>query len=89
MLKVVEERGADGSRILRLEGRLVERWVEEMRRAAAALGDARGLVIDLRDVSFLDASGVALLQDLAGSGARLVNASPFVTEQLRTPANSV
>jgi anti-anti-sigma regulatory factor len=84
MLKVIDTTLTDGSRVLRLEGRVVGRWVEEVRRAA---GESADLVIDLRDVSFLDAQGIELVLELAHAGARIVNGSPFVNEQLNT-ANS-
>ena len=75
--------------MLTLEGRVVGRWVAELRRAAEdGLESPRGLMLDLAGVSFLDADGVALIRDLSDRGARLVNASPFVAEQLRTPPAS-
>jgi anti-anti-sigma regulatory factor len=71
--------------VLRLEGRIVGPWVDELRRSSAVHAGRPGeLVLDLARVSFLDASGVALIRDLAGRGVRVVNSSPFVAEQLRT-----
>jgi hypothetical protein len=85
VLRVFEDDIDDGSHVLRLEGRIVGPWVDELRRSSAGHAGRPGeLVLDLARVSFLDASGVALIRDLAGRGVRVVNSSPFVAEQLRT-----
>jgi len=52
---------------IKLEGKVVGPWVEELRRSwqsfAPALG-ARELLLDLRGVSFVDAKGRQLLRDI-------------------------
>ena len=77
---------------LRLEGQVRGPWVEELRRACdQVLGNNghRGnrLVLDLAEVSFIDADGVALFRELAARRVTLTTGSPFVTEQLKETVN--
>lgn len=89
----ISQAGGDtGERVLRLEGELKGPWVNELRRISwdAATGNgtrADGLVVDLADVLFIGAEGLALLRELVGRHVRLRNGSPFVTEQLRETGN--
>ena len=73
---------------LRLEGQVSGPWVEELRRVCAeTLGnisdEAHPLMLDLTDVFFIDADGVALFRDLAARHVTVTNGSLFVTEQLK------
>jgi anti-anti-sigma factor len=90
MLRISRGTATDrkGAVLLRLEGQVAGLWVEEVRRACYdAIGvNGRGenpLVLDLADVSFIDAEGVALFRELASPTVELVNASLFVMEQLK------
>jgi anti-anti-sigma factor len=90
MLRISRETTADSEDrvLLRLEGQVTGLWVEEVRRTCDEAIDVNGrrnhpLVLDLADVSFIDADGVALLRELAARGADLVNGSLFVMEQLK------
>jgi anti-anti-sigma factor len=90
MLRISRETTADNKDavLLRLEGQVSGLWVEEVRRTcyeAIGVNGRRGnpLVLDLTDVSFIDADGVALFRELAAHGADLVNGSLFVMEQLK------
>ena len=49
---------------LRVEGRVIGGWVEELRRTCDvhALYDGIRLTLDLADVSFVDAAGIELLK---------------------------
>jgi len=74
--------------LLRLEGQVTGPWVEELRRVCAeTIGDGRDevhpLVLDLTDVFFIDAEGVALFRELAVRHVTVTNGSLFVTEQLK------
>jgi anti-anti-sigma regulatory factor len=66
-------------------------WVEELRRVCDETAGENGhrvnrLVLDLADVLFVDADGVALLRRLAARHT-LINCSPFVAEQLKEMAD--
>lgn len=84
MLKIVALTNGQGTARLVLEGQLIGRWVEELRRACdEALGSGGGLTLDLRGVTFIDRDGVELVRSLAVRAA-ITNSSLFVAEQLRT-----
>lgn len=87
MLKISEGKRTDRSITLRLEGRVVGPWVEELRQICEPLlADETTLALDLTDVSFADESGVTLLASLNRRGVSLSRPSPFVAEQLKASA---
>lgn len=72
---------------LKLEGKLIQPWVDEVGRlfiAADAISPAR---LDLSGLTFVDASGVELLQDLLRRGARFESCAPYVAELLHWKRN--
>ena len=77
--------------LLRLEGDVRGEWVDELRRACdtpAANGHAAPrLVVDLRDVLFIDARGVLFFRELHARSAEFVHCSAFVAEQLKEVTN--
>jgi ABC-type transporter Mla MlaB component len=67
----------------KLEGKLVAAWVDALREAAAAEGQAAtGLGLDLSAVSYVDPAGVVLLRELIAAGARIVACRGLVAELL-------
>jgi ABC-type transporter Mla MlaB component len=69
---------------LKLEGRIVGPWVGELSQTCESnLSEGRALKLDLADVSFADAEGVAALTRLQSRGVNVINCSPFVVEQLK------
>jgi anti-anti-sigma regulatory factor len=92
MLRITRQVGGSRGGIhLRLDGQVSGPWVEELRRACdEVLSQSRGdaLVLDLANVSFVDAEGLALFRALAARESRLANCSPFVREQLKETANA-
>ena len=83
MLRITHDIDAAGA-ILRLEGRIVGPWVDELRRACVeqAATPRRPLTIDLRDVTFIDAAGLALFDEIFPT-VTLINCSLFAVEQLK------
>ena len=60
--------------LLRLEGQVRGPWVEELRRACDQMLGENGhygnrLVLDLAEVSFIDADGVTLFRELTAVGS--------------------
>jgi len=87
MLKISEGKRAKQAITLRLEGRVVGPWVGELRQICESLlGDSRKLALDMAEVTFADESGLQLMTSLQARGVKLLNATPFVDEQLRTTA---
>jgi anti-anti-sigma regulatory factor len=85
MLRIDIGGAIDGTRVLRLGGKVVGQWVSELRRCCDEIFRLPGehLVLDLGDVTFIDASGIALLRELTERGVALTNCSPIAAEQLR------
>jgi ABC-type transporter Mla MlaB component len=82
MLRIDTTETDDGT-LLRLEGRVIGPWVAELRRAADdVLARRRRLTLDLTSVSYVDASGVALLRQLGRRHVAFANTTPFVAAQL-------
>lgn len=87
MLRISQTCTSSTQITLRLEGEINGRWVEELRRecARALDGDApncRRLVLDLAEVSSIDAWGLSLLREV-GTGAVVVrNCSLYVAALL-------
>ncbi|MFO1475323.1 MAG: hypothetical protein U1F98_01570 [Verrucomicrobiota bacterium] len=85
MLKISRAGAAHDSVTLKLEGRVVGPWVDELRQACeTVLGEGRALRLNLADVTFADPDGVATLTDFKTRGVVLQHCSPFVDEQLRS-----
>ena len=84
MLKISQAGKANHSVTLKLEGRVVGPWVGELRQVCETLlTKGRPLKLDLADVTFADASGVAALSSFKSRGVAFANCSPFVEEQLK------
>jgi anti-anti-sigma factor len=93
MLRITCTTTADGkdATLLRLEGQVTGPWVKELRRLCSdAMSDnghaAHPLALDLTDVSFIDADGLALFRELTARRVSLTNCSVFVAEQLKEVA---
>jgi anti-anti-sigma regulatory factor len=89
MLRVTVVESSSEAVRLRVEGRVASGWVEELRRSCEvqALSDGIRLILDLADVSFVDADGVELLKELRVRCVTLLNPSPFVAERLKAVAS--
>jgi anti-anti-sigma regulatory factor len=89
MLKIVFDATGTGGFVLRLEGRVIGPWVEELRRSCErALTNTSRTTLDFANVSFVDRDGVALVRSLRRRQVALVNCSPFVTEQLKAATSA-
>jgi hypothetical protein len=73
-----------GQQTLKLEGKLLAAWVDELRIASEPLTRFAGRrALDLSDLTFADDAGVRLLHELSKAGIRIVAASQFVSELLQ------
>lgn len=85
MLRISRTETPSDVKRLQLQGRLVGPWVAELQRAVSDLDTPVSLLqLELADVQFVDADGIALLQQLLSQGAQLSSVSPFVRELLHT-----
>ena len=85
MLKIECSEKASKSITLRLEGRVIGPWVEEVRRVAEwVLASGAILTFDLSEVTFVDRQGIDLFRNLRDRDATFLNSSVFVAEQLKS-----
>lgn len=79
MLRITSLTDAGSMRTLKLEGKLLAPWTDEVRAACdAATAERVTLRLDLAGVAFVDPSGAELLRELARRNVKLVACSPFV-----------
>ncbi len=70
-------------RTLKLEGKLLGPWIDELRRTCEEPQTPPGcLRLDLAAVTFIDSAGVKLLDDLIQRGATIVGCSGFIADLL-------
>ena len=84
MLRISQVGSANHAVTLRLEGRIVGAWVDELRQNCEAVqNEGRRLKLYLADVEYMDAQGVKLLSALRAGGVELLECPPFAAEQLK------
>jgi hypothetical protein len=80
--------GADGTVTLRLEGKLLRSWVEELARewdaARREAGAADRVLFDLASLTFLDDAGTQFIRELMACGAQVTGCSRFVSDLLNS-----
>lgn len=72
-----------GEPAFRLEGKLGGLWVEELRRCWASVPAGSRVVVDLREVDFVDPAGEALLAEMRRAGAKLRACTPVIQAVVR------
>ena len=83
MLRITRVTGKDAGPVLKLEGKLLGPWVDEVWRACAEAGSPPGrLCLDLAAVTFVDAAGAGLLRELRRREVTLAGCSGFVVALL-------
>ncbi len=74
--------------ILKVEGKLLQPWLEEFQLACARVEIQSGQVgLDLSDLSYADGAGTRLLRHLVQRAVPITACSAFVAELLREPQN--
>ena len=83
MLRITHTAAEDSVSTLKLEGKLLGLWVDELARSCDELpGSTDRVRLDLAAVTFVDEPGMALLRRLLESGVRLAGCSRLVAELL-------
>jgi hypothetical protein len=87
MLKIARVDGemcpSDSISTLKLEGKLIGPWVDELSRACEELVTPPSVLhLNLAGVTFIDPAGINLLDDLIRRGATISECSGFVDELL-------
>jgi len=84
MLKITRAVLSEKEISLQLDGRVSGQWVELLRETAeSALDEGVGLSLDLKNISFIDCEGIALVRNLIERGVRHTNPPLFVAEQIK------
>jgi hypothetical protein len=79
----IDLEGSASNRTLKLEGKLLGPWVDELSRACEELSSPpHCLRLDLAAVTFVDPVGVKLLDDLVRQGATIESCSGFIADLL-------
>lgn len=79
MVRITPVDDGGGRRVLKVEGKLIGPWVEELRRAVGEAAGRPGFGgLDLGRVTFADAAGLAALGELVRAGVPIVAASAFI-----------
>ena len=84
MLRITRLMGTHLTQTIRVEGKLLRPWVDEVRKACVSGTDpARRTSLDLSALTFVDAAGEELLRELIGQGIEVVACSSYVAELSR------
>ena len=84
MLRISTIEAAGETVTLRLDGQITGQWVKLLQRTCEAqLKKGARVTIDLKNVSFVDRDGIALLRSLTDRRVEILNALPFIAEQIR------
>jgi ABC-type transporter Mla MlaB component len=84
MLMITRSDGTDLSYRLKLEGKLLEPWIDELKSACGeSLATPESVCLDLCDLTFIDPAGARFLTELIRGGARVVACSAFAAEMLQ------
>lgn len=81
MLRIEAEASGTRETTIRATGRLSGPWVAELRRSLASRDD-QSVVLDLREVSFVDRDGIDFLRTLRHDARVFLRCSAFVSAQL-------
>jgi anti-anti-sigma regulatory factor len=83
MLRLTRTAHSPDSVVIKAEGQIVAEWVSVLEDECRDLARRdRQVVLDLANVSYLDARAVKLIRALAAGPVSIVNCSPLVEELL-------
>ena len=84
MLKITRAVLSEQEITLQLDGRVAGQWAELLRTSAeSVLDEGLTLNVDLKNISFIDCEGIAVIRNLIQRGARHQNPPLFVAEQIK------
>jgi ABC-type transporter Mla MlaB component len=80
MLRIILQPSTEALTVLKLEGKLLEPWLDEVQRSIPA---PVTLQLDLSTLSFADGAGVRFLRGLIRQGAQITACSAFIAALLQ------
>jgi ABC-type transporter Mla MlaB component len=87
LLRITIQKGF-GPATLKLEGKLAGPWVEELKDVWSSESATEAVLVDLFDVSFVDAAGKRLLAQMWQGGADFVTDSPLMKQVVKEVTGS-
>lgn len=87
MLRITTSSSNGNDPCIRLEGKLLEPWVEEVRSLFTATAAGPLPRLDLAGITFVDAAGADLLRQLLNRGVEVASCAPYVAELLHLERN--
>jgi hypothetical protein len=88
MLRITRTDRSCAAPTVKLEGKLLEPWVNEVRQLFVVTDGAPFPRLDLAQLTFVDAAGARLLHELVTDGVQIESCAPYVTELLHWVPNS-
>ena len=82
MLRITPGAAGQTPAVVKLEGKLLAPWIEELRQACRGFDSRQAMELDLTDVTYVDAAGSELLKELMRHGIKIHGCSRFVAELL-------
>jgi len=83
MLRISVIKSSGETVTLHLDGQVTGRWAKLLKRMCEVrLKKFAHLTIDLKNVSFADRDGIALLRNLTERKVKILNVLPFIAEQI-------
>lgn len=83
MLRITRIEPSARDVILRLEGKLIGPWANELKSHCEIVREeGRHFLLEMTEVSFADRAGIALLRLLKESGIELAGCPPLISEEL-------
>ncbi len=83
MLRITNSGLSAAGGTVKLEGKLLRPWVEEVRNLFIAADPQTHPRLDLSCITFVDREGTELLRQLVRKGVQIESCSPFVAELLQ------
>jgi hypothetical protein len=83
MLKITKPETQRPGGTIKLEGKLVGPWLDEVRSLVADTSITSHPNLDLSELTFADSAGVLWLRQLLHQGIVIESCSPFITELLQ------
>ena len=80
MLRITRQPIDDSTILLKLEGNLLEPWIDELHRSIN--GFSNTIQLDLSALTFADAAGMRVLADLIRNGAMVSSCSGYISALL-------
>jgi hypothetical protein len=84
MLRITEVSNDDEEITLRLEGKLVGAWIQELERLCLHYRDEenKSVMLDFSGVTFIHKKGVRMLESIKDERVKLINCSSFIQSLL-------